>query len=364
MSPKTQGGWSFHVHTQGMPLDFFVMFSSASAIIGNLGQSNYASANAFLDGLCAYRRSLGLPGTSINWGPWADVGMASTTDEGAIARWKEGGISLIQLDDGLTILDRMLSASTAQLAVLDIKWRKYGKQIDPGMEPSMLLDLLPKKAKRQAKGVSGKKSKGGDSGESKVMAELAATPKDLRLNVLMEHIKTAVIRVLVLDPNDELDVHRPLTELGMDSLMVRELSTALGNALSIKLPVTLAYDYPNVEAMATFVLSKLKIKEVSSTPKPAAPAPAAKAAAAPAPGPAAAASSTAADAPAATGPRLSDEPLAVLGMACRMPKTGSTPDLFWGELYDSTDCIELEVGRLPHGWSGHVRPAFLRHFSA
>jgi acyl transferase domain-containing protein/D-arabinose 1-dehydrogenase-like Zn-dependent alcohol dehydrogenase/acyl carrier protein len=348
MAPKVSGGWSLHQHTLGVrTLDFLTLFSSASAIIGNLGQSNYASANAFLDGLAAYRCSIGEPGLSINWGPWAEVGMASTVDAGAVSRWNEGGISLIMPDDGLTILERAMSGTSPQLVVLDIKWKRYGKQIEPGFEQPMLADLLPKaKSKKSAKkGISGKKGAGGGEAGSEeaagIMTELAATPVDLRLSVLKEFITVSVVRVLVLDPNEDFDTNRPLTELGMDSLMVRELSNALSGGLGIKLPVTLAYDYPNVESMATFILSKLKIKEVADVPAPkkTAPAPAsAKGATKAAP----TASKSPASPPlivAAGTATVSTEPLAVLGMSCRMPMGADTPDAFWEKIANGVDCI-------------------------
>ena len=118
---------------------------------------------------------------------------------------------------------------------------------------------------------------------------------------------------------------------------VRELSNALSGALGIKLPVTLAYDYPNVEAMATFILSKLKIKDVAAAPivklKPAAASKAKPAAAKPAAG-----SSPTAVA-AGTPGTLSLEPLAVLGMACRLPGASGTAEIFWGTIASGTDCI-------------------------
>ena len=71
MSPKVLGAWNLHTLTQNMPLDFFVMFSSAAAILGTVGQGNYAAANSFMDGLAHYRKFRGLPAMSINWGAWS-----------------------------------------------------------------------------------------------------------------------------------------------------------------------------------------------------------------------------------------------------------------------------------------------------
>ncbi len=73
LAPKVQGAWNLHALTQDLPLDFFVCFSSVASLLGSPSQGNYAAANAFMDALVHYRRNLGLPGLSINWGPWAEV---------------------------------------------------------------------------------------------------------------------------------------------------------------------------------------------------------------------------------------------------------------------------------------------------
>src|SRR4029077_1543763 len=77
LSPKLLGGWHLHALTAGRKLDFFALFSSAAALLGSPGQSNYAAAKAALDGLAAFRRARALPCISINWGPWAGAGMAA-----------------------------------------------------------------------------------------------------------------------------------------------------------------------------------------------------------------------------------------------------------------------------------------------
>ena len=102
LAPKVQGSWNLHEASLNKPLDFFVLFSSVASSIGSPGQINYSSANAYMDALAYFRQEKGLPALSINWGPWAEVGLASQlTDRhhgtGFIAFKPEEGIKAFEL---------------------------------------------------------------------------------------------------------------------------------------------------------------------------------------------------------------------------------------------------------------------------
>jgi myxalamid-type polyketide synthase MxaB len=125
MMPKVDGAWNLHVQTEATPLDFFVLFSSVASVLGSPGQANYASANAFLDGLAQVRRARNLAGTSINWGPWAEVGMAASQTERAQRRLQEQGFDAIAPADGLRALDAVLAAGPVQVAVMSVRWERF-----------------------------------------------------------------------------------------------------------------------------------------------------------------------------------------------------------------------------------------------
>ena len=120
MAPKVDGTWNLHNLTITLPLDFFVLFSSAVSVLGSPGQGNYAAASAYLDAMTYYRRNLGLPGISINWGPWAEVGLAAEATEGLTAQnaSTQHLIKVIKIDQGLEILEHLLRESTPQVMVL------------------------------------------------------------------------------------------------------------------------------------------------------------------------------------------------------------------------------------------------------
>jgi myxalamid-type polyketide synthase MxaE and MxaD len=120
MAPKVDGTWNLHNATLHHSLDFFILFSSAVSVLGSPGQGNYAAASSYLDAMAYYRRNMGLPAISINWGPWAEVGLAAEATD----RLREQNsstqhlIKVITIDQGLEILEQLLTEPTPQIVVL------------------------------------------------------------------------------------------------------------------------------------------------------------------------------------------------------------------------------------------------------
>ena len=125
-APKVQGGHLLDTLTRSDPLDFFVLFSSVAAVLGSRGQANHSAANAFLDLLARERHSRGLPGLSINWGAWTDVGAAA--DRGMTERIAAQGLGSVTPSQGLLAMERLLALGCAQAAVLPIDWKRYFEQ--------------------------------------------------------------------------------------------------------------------------------------------------------------------------------------------------------------------------------------------
>ena len=122
IAPKVAGAWNLHLCTQDLDLDFFVLFSSVASLIGSPGQSNYSVANTGLDAIARYRRSRNLPALSINWGAWANSGMAVERD------FKVPGLNLIEPQEGLAILERLLTSELTQVGVIDADWQQLSQK--------------------------------------------------------------------------------------------------------------------------------------------------------------------------------------------------------------------------------------------
>ncbi|MBC6366466.1 type I polyketide synthase [Algoriphagus sp. AK58] len=120
MAPKVRGTWNLHQLTASTSLDFFVLFSSAVSVLGSPGQGNYAAGSAYLDAMANYRRQLKLPAISINWGPWAEVGLAAEVTEKLQEQNSSTQhlVKVIEIDQGLEILEFLLKEDVAQVAVV------------------------------------------------------------------------------------------------------------------------------------------------------------------------------------------------------------------------------------------------------
>jgi acyl transferase domain-containing protein len=249
LAPKVLGAWNLHQQTLGTPLDFFVLFSSATALLGSAGQSSYAAGNGFLDGLAALRRASGLAGTSIAWGAWDGAGMAARLGERERRLWADQGIEALRPADALEELGRLLESPNPVTAVLAVDWTKFVKQYPTGGESPVLSELA-----REAR------LKPQDDDESaervKLLRQLEAAPPAERLEILADFVRGLVAAVLGYDASSLLDPNQGFFEIGMDSLMAVDLQRRLQTGLGVTLSTTVGFDHPTVEALARHLAEK------------------------------------------------------------------------------------------------------------
>ena len=257
-APKIHGAWHLHNLTQRLPLDFFVLFSSMAPVLSNSGQGNYAAANAFLDALAHYRRAQGLPATSINWGPWSEVGMAAAQQDRERQRWSATGVTLIAPDEGVQVFERLLMKKHTQVSVYPMDWQKLAAQVSANEAAPILREMLQQAAVRE--------ESGGAAAGSQILQMLNEAAPDERYELLLEHIREQVTRVLGLPASYSVDPQRGLTDLGMDSLMTVELSNRLKNSLGKPLPTTLAFEYPTAAALTEYLLNE--VLSLDTAPEP------------------------------------------------------------------------------------------------
>jgi acyl transferase domain-containing protein len=256
LAPKVQGAWNLHTLTADMGLEHFVLFSSASSLLGSPGQSNHAAANAFLDALAYYRRDRGLPAISINWGAWSDVGtVARRSVEGRIATQ---GVSAFSPAQGLEVLGRLMAAEgIPQIGVVAADWSRFAADFASTGIPPFFSSVVASAIERTGTPRTAKASAAAPSVD--LTQQLERAPAHKRRALLAAHVETSAVRVLGLRQGHAVDRKWPLSELGLDSLMAVELRNTLGAALGRPLPATLLFDYPTIDALTDFLASSLQI---------------------------------------------------------------------------------------------------------
>lgn len=247
MAPKALGAIHLHRLTEKMTLDFFVLFSSIASVLGSPGQGNYTAANSFLDALAQYRRDLGLPALSINWGPWGDGGMAT----GMIASqdFEKRGLKVLSTEKGLEILGTLLNSREPQQVVVSSDWNLLGQAYPKNRVPSVLASLY-----QPSQSVTG----GGESNELKqLMAKFKSLPQGERQKWLEQMIQRRVADALDTDP-ERVDSEKPLNTMGLDSLMALELKNEIENVLGVVIPITFLIKGPSLRELAEFVVNDLE----------------------------------------------------------------------------------------------------------
>ena len=239
--PKVDGAWHLHTQTLQQPLDFFVLFSSVASVIGSPGQSNYASANAFMDGLAQYRKQQGYPATAINWGPWADVGMASS--EVVLRRLMHDGWQPMTASQGCDFIAHLLSArNLAQAAVIPVEWGTFVQRIPGASNWSTLKHLIP------ADGKSPLTASAAEAAAGRVIAADSNERVDAISSYLLERI-AQTLRV----PAADLDEFAALSALGIDSLTAVELRSWVQGDLNVELAVEQMFTTPSIRELAVAI---------------------------------------------------------------------------------------------------------------
>ena len=229
LRPKVLGGWLLHRLTAGINLDFFVCYASGAGIWGGKQQAHYAAANHFLDGLMAYRRSQGLSGLSIAWGPWAGAGMASPE---AQAMFLAMGVHALAPEKGLAIQAHLLQTTAVQVTAADIDWSRL-KTLYELVKPRRFLAKISVKQRSQEVDSHRSATEPG-ADKATMVEELSALTASRRPDHLRTRVQRTAARVLGM--TELFPTTAGFADLGMDSLMALELRRQLEQGLQQATP--------------------------------------------------------------------------------------------------------------------------------
>ena len=250
LEPKVAGAWNLHLATKDLDLDWFVCFSSIVSVFGAAGQSNYATANAFMDNLMNYRRTLGLPGLSINWSIWSEVGMASRLTIEQQQRLSQQGLTAIPPQQGIEILKRLLQQQAKQTIVFPVDWATFLSQ-----QPANSLFERVQLEATQTKTAT----------TTSFLQQLAQTDPNKQHEILQSHIRTQIAKVLGFADPEDVDTEEKFADLGMDSLMAVEFKNNLQASFGDAISLTAAFDHPNVELLTAYISQELAESGVLET---------------------------------------------------------------------------------------------------
>lgn len=248
LGPKAFGALHLHKLTQDDDLDFFIVYSSASAVLGSPAQANYATANALLDGLVAHRRALGLPATAVNFGPWGRGGMASS--QAATANLSAQGMMPLEPSAALAALGEVIRHGAAQATVLKANWQRAAKMLG-GIRPPLLDQVLPT-------------SDAAATGDSELLRQLQEIPDAQRAGFITEFLQKEVQGFLRLAQPPAATSR--FLDLGTDSLMAVELRNRLFGQFGGKFDIspTAIFDYPTLGELAGHLASQLPPSDAPS----------------------------------------------------------------------------------------------------
>ncbi|MEH1130689.1 type I polyketide synthase [Micromonospora sp. CPCC 206061] len=297
-TPKVDTARHLHELTRDLDLKAFILYSSAAGTLGTPGQGNYAAANAYLDALAHHRHQLGLPATSLAWGLWEqDGGLTGDLTGADKARLARGGLRPLSAEEGLALFDAALASGAPALvpAALDLPALRALARDTALPAPLRGLVRVPRRVV----------GSGGTGGFGQRLAGLSG---DEARRAVLDLVRAHVATVLGHASPQRIQTDRGFLELGFDSLTAVELRNRLNEATGLRLPATALFDYPTPESLAEHVRAALT----------------------------GAGTAVAAVAPARAG---TDEPIAIVGMACRYPGGVRSPQDLWRLVAGGVDAV-------------------------
>ncbi|MEU2848664.1 type I polyketide synthase, partial [Streptomyces sp. NPDC007049] len=310
LAAKADSARNLHELLVGRPLDAFVLFSSIAGVWGSGGQAAYGAANAYLDALADHRRAAGLTATAVAWGPWGGGGMVA--DSGQAAHLQRRGLTTMAPEAALAGLGTAIEHGDGKVTIADVDWSRFAGTF-MARRPSPLLRELPEvRAAFDA-------APAADGGTSALAQRLAGMDEAEQERELTELVRYEAAAVLGHVSAAAFSATRAFRELGFDSLTAVELRARLSEATGVALPATVVFDYPTVGALAACLRAELS--GVVAAPTAAGPV---------------------------AVPGVTDEPIAIVAMACRFPGGVESPEDLWNVLLSGGDAVsEFPADR---GW--------------
>ncbi|MGE2735119.1 type I polyketide synthase [Mycolicibacterium vaccae] len=247
-APKAAGALRLHEVTLDKALDWWVGFSSIVSLLGSPGQAAYACANAWLDGLVAWRRAAGLPALAINWGQWADVGLASSL--------RFSVLDPITPAEGVDALGGVLAAGFSRVGIARLRLDRAAAAFPEIHQIGFFADLVGE-------------LQTDDLDEDWGGAEALKSMDSAEVNrVVVARLRRRISAIMGYSDDSAVDVAQPLTELGLDSLMAVRMRNTIRGDFGVEPPVALLLQGATLSDLALDLIRQLGLEEQESTERP------------------------------------------------------------------------------------------------
>jgi NAD(P)-dependent dehydrogenase (short-subunit alcohol dehydrogenase family)/acyl carrier protein len=242
--PKVAGALNLVDTVAGrLELDFFVFYSSISALVGNRGQTSYVASNALLDGLAHALRQRGVPAISLNWGALAESGVVAR-DASLGGHLAAIGITGLDNRTAMQALESALRLSPAQIGAFLVDWERW---IDSN--PKLADDPRFRELRESSAG-------DGDDAASGLRAALAEASREQRLRALEDHLQEVLSGTLKM-AKDSVPLDRKLNEMGVDSLLVLELGLGIHERIGVSFSAMEFLKGPSLQQLAVMAEGRI-----------------------------------------------------------------------------------------------------------
>ncbi|MFF3801525.1 type I polyketide synthase, partial [Streptomyces sp. NPDC002134] len=305
LRPKATAAELLDRYTRDLDLDAFVLFSSVVGTLGRAGQANFGAANAHLDAIAEQRHALGLPATSVAWGPWDADGMASG---GVADQLRRRGLPALAPDLALTALGEAVGRGEPTVTVADIDWARFVPAYTAARPSALISDLAD--VRDLPSGSEAERPGGGDT--TWTAQNLSGLSDAEAQRVLLDLVRTQAAAVLGHASADAVNASQAFKDIGVDSLTGVELRNRLVAVTGLKLPPTLVFNHPTPQALARF----LHTQAVGTAESASAP-------------------------PVPAGAAADDDPVVIVSMACRYPGGVRSPEDLWQLVTEGRDAVSV-----------------------
>jgi acyl carrier protein len=246
---KVWGTYNLHQALKDEELDFFIMMSSITSVAGNIGQANYAAANYFMNVFAEYRRSLGMPAMAICWGPWADSGMA-TQSENIIKNASVKGLYTISKELGKKIIDKVFNKNIQSIVVADANWGLFAEKTDVEEVSKFLSALIEEDRSKTKSKVNIKED---------LIDKLKTLDPSDRSDYLLKRLQQITAEIMGFSDINNLSLDKTFTEQGADSLIIFSIRNEIKKLVNEEIDISVFFNYPSLRKLGEYLLKDVII---------------------------------------------------------------------------------------------------------